>query len=138
MSRVQSTVISAGTELERIILSKVEKIDDLDEFLEQEIMEDGVLIASKRQIKKCHSLTFPNAEPDFLIFKRRSDRQACHVVELKDGHAFDTKKSSAEHWSIHSLNALANIYRTECPPISVVSIKIAETKLLLVSNKKSH
>jgi len=102
ISRVQSAVISSGTELERIILDRVERIDDLDEFLQQEIMPDGVLIAPKKQIKKCQSLDFPDAEPDFLIFKRRGGRQHCHVVELKDGHQFDTKKSSAERRAIHS------------------------------------
>ena len=102
ISRIQSTVISSGTELERMITSRVEQIDDLDKFLQQEIMPDGVLIATKKQIKKCNSLNFPDAEPDFLIFKRRDKQQNCYVVELKDGHVFDTKKASAERRSIHS------------------------------------
>jgi len=102
ISRVQSAVISSGSELERIILARVERIADLDKFLQQEIMRDGVLIASKKQIKKCQSIDFPGAEPDFLIFKRRGGRQRCHVVELKDGHQFDTKKASAERRAIHS------------------------------------
>ena len=102
ISRVHSTVISSGTELERIIIGRVEQIEDLDEFLAREIMPDGVLIAPKKQIKKCKSLDFPNAEPDFLIFKRRQGRQDCFVVELKDGHVFDTKKASAERRAIHS------------------------------------
>ena len=102
ISRVQSAVISSGTELERLILSRVKQIDDLDEFLKLEIMLDGVLIASKKQIKKSKALASASAEPDFLIFKRRHGRQTCHVVELKDGHQFDTKKASAERRVIHS------------------------------------
>jgi len=102
ISRVQSAVISSGTELERIILSRVDRINDLDAFLQQEIMQDGVLVAPKRQIKACQSIDFPGAEPDFLIFKRRDGQQRCHVVELKDGHQFDTKKASAERRAIHS------------------------------------
>ena len=102
ISRIQSTVISSGTELERIITSKVKKIECLDEFLKLEIMPEGVVIATKNQIKKSKSLDFPDAEPDFLIFKRKEGRQAGYVVELKDGHLFDTKKSSAERRSMRS------------------------------------
>ena len=102
ISRVQSAVISSGTELERLILSRVKQIDDLDEFLKMETMPNGVLIVSKKQIKKSKTLASPSAEPDFLIFKRRHKKQDCHVVELKDGHQFDTKKASAEHQAIYS------------------------------------
>lgn len=102
ISRIQSTVISSGSELERMILDRVEQISNLDEFLQEEIMPDGVLVATKQQVKKCESINFPDSEPDFLIFKRREERQNCYVVELKDGHQFDTKKATAERQSIHS------------------------------------
>jgi len=102
ISRIQSAVISSGTELERMILERVQQIDDLDRFLQIEIMPDGVRIANKQQIKKCETIDFPGSEPDFLIFKRRDSKQNCYVVELKDGHQFDTKKASAERQSIHS------------------------------------
>ena len=101
VSRVQATVISSGTELERIVKAKVEIIDDLDNFLEQEIMPDGVLVADKQKVKKCETLDFAGSEPDFLIFKRKNNKQACHLVELKDGDAFDTKKAAAEHRAMH-------------------------------------
>ncbi len=117
ISRVQSAVISSGTELERIILSRVNQIEDLDKFLGKETMPDGVLVASKRKIKQCTTLQFPDSEPDFLIFKRRKDRQACHVVELKDGHVFDTKKAAAERRAIHLFiehNASRMPYRVSC------------------------
>ncbi len=102
VSRIQSAVISSGSELERMILERVQCVDNLDKFLEQEIMPDGVLVATKQQVKKCESIDFPGSEPDFLIFKRRKERQRCYVVELKDGHQFDTKKASAERQAIHS------------------------------------
>ena len=52
-------------------------------------------------MKKCQTLDFAGAEPDFMIFKRREKIQTCHVIELKDGHVFDTKKASAERQSMH-------------------------------------
>lgn len=106
ISRVQAAVISSGNELERMILKEMESsgrtIDDLDDFLQQEIMSDGVLIAPKSQVKKCKTLDFAGAEPDYIIFRRREGRQQCHIVELKDGDTFDTKKAAAEHRTIHS------------------------------------
>ena len=97
ISRVQGAVISSGTELARIIKDRVKLIDDLDEFLESEIMPEGVYVADKLKVKRCKSLNFAGAEPDFIIFKRRNNIQRCHVVELKDGDSFDTKKSASEH-----------------------------------------
>jgi len=102
ISRVQSTVISSGTELENIIKKKVNLIPNLDEFLKQEIMKDGVQVADKRKVKKCDKLDFSGSEPDFLIFKRRNGKQECHLVELKDGDSFDTKKAEAERHAMHS------------------------------------
>lgn len=102
ISRLHSTVISAGSELERIIQSSVTRIDDLDQFLEVEIMPDGVFLAHKSDLKKSQVLQTSAAEPDFVIFKRRNNEQRCHVIELKDGDAFDTKKSAGERDSMHS------------------------------------
>ena len=100
-SKVQSAVISSGTELERLISERVSGIGNLDEFLAREIMPEGVFLARKAQIKKCVTLDFSGAEPDFMVFKRRCKVQTCHVVELKDGHVFDTKKASAERRGLH-------------------------------------
>lgn len=101
-SKVQSTVISSGRELEKMILERVPRIEDLDTFLQQDIMPDGVYIAPKSQIRKCKSLSFIASEPDFILFKRRHNKQSCHVIELKDGHVFDTKKASAERQNLHA------------------------------------
>lgn len=103
ISKIQGTVSSAGRELKRMILKRVKnKIENLDEFLKQEIMPNGVFIASKEKIKKCKTLDSSQAEPDFLIFKRQGGQQKCHVVELKDGHQFDNKRARAERDIIHS------------------------------------
>ena len=102
ISRVQSAVISAGTELERLIKNKVQTISDLDEFLKQRDMPDGVRVADKKEAKKCKTLNFSGAEPDFMIFEHRPDEQVCHLVELKDGDSFDTKKAAAERQAMHS------------------------------------
>lgn len=115
ISRVHSGSIQAGNKLEGIIIERVEAIDDLDTFLSKEIMPDGVLLATKKQIKNSTRLNATGSEPDFMIFKRREGSQHCHVVELKDGYSFDTKKSEAEHTNLHSFvekNARRLPYRT--------------------------
>lgn len=100
-SKIHSAVISSGSELEARIAESVQNIPDLDAFLEQEIMPEGVLLARKRQIKRSATLDFAGSEPDFMVFKRRDGVQTCHIVELKDGHVFDTKKASAERQAMH-------------------------------------
>ena len=101
VSKIHSAIISSGTELEAMIGNAVQNIQNLDTFLKQEIMPEGVLLARKRQIKSSKILDFAGPEPDFVVFKRRRGVQACHIIELKDGHVFDTKKASVEHQSIH-------------------------------------
>ena len=96
ITRVHSTSISNGSELEKLIANEVKGIENLDEFLEQPKMPEGVFLASKRQVKRSQTLDSNNSEPDFLIFKRRDGVQTCHLIELKDGHSFDTKKASGE------------------------------------------
>ena len=105
ISKVQGTVISSGSELERMIQKRVQNISDLDEFLKMEIMQEGVVLATKKQVKKCTSFTGTGIEPDFLIFKRRENKQKCYVIELKDGHVFDTKKAEKERENLHKFTA---------------------------------
>jgi hypothetical protein len=100
-SKIQSTVISSGTELERTIADLVPGVEDLDAFLEHEIMPEGVILVRKAQIKKSNILDFAGSEPDFMVFKRRHAVQTCHIIELKDGHVFDTKKAGAERDAMH-------------------------------------
>ena len=100
MSRVQSAVISSGSELEKLIRERAKKIDDIDAFLKQDSMPKGVFIVHKSQIKKCKSLDFSGAEPDFIVFERKGKQQHCYIIELKDGDTFDTKKASGERESM--------------------------------------
>lgn len=97
ISRIQATVISNGTELERIIVSKTNCIDDLDVFINDVTYankEDGVYLCQKRILKKS-KYAYKGIEPDLLIFIVQKKR-ICKVIELKDGDNFDTKKSESE------------------------------------------
>lgn len=107
VSKIHSTSIRNGNQLERMVAERVEHVPDLDEFLTVEIMPEGVWLATKRAIKASTMIDAGGAEPDFMVFKRRDGQQRCHVVELKIGHVFDTKKVAAEHSSIHRFMARA-------------------------------
>ena len=47
-------------------------------------------------------LDVAGSAPDFLIFKGCDGEQNCHIVELKDGDAFDTRKSEAEYQAVRA------------------------------------
>ena len=104
LSRVQSLVIRNGYELERIITKGVESvlIDDLDEFLSIQIMHEGIRVAKKTVIKRSEKIEGHSIEPDFLVFQRVKTTQSCYIVELKDGHEFDTKSSAKEQANLHT------------------------------------
>jgi len=96
-SKIHSASVSSGTELERMIADAVHNIPALDTFLRNQAeQEEGVLLARKTQIKNSAALDLDGGEPDFMVFRRRNGVQTCHLVELKDGHVFDTKKVRAE------------------------------------------
>ncbi len=99
LSRVQSTVISAGTELERMIAERANRIDDFDSFItDLESREPGIFVATKQQVKKSR-IIHTTPEPDLLAFDLR--KRVCYVLEVKDGDTFDTKKSAGERESLH-------------------------------------
>ena len=96
--QAQSTIISNGTELEKIISNIARTIDDLDLFIEncdKRIVQNGSYLCTKKIVKKS-SYSLPGHEPDFIAFVINDINDMCYVVELKDGDAFDTKKSLAE------------------------------------------
>ena len=101
ISRVQSAVISAGNELEKLIIERANTIENVDEFLRQDIYPEGVFVATKAATKKCKTIDAVSAEPDFVVFERSARRQHCYIIELKDGDAFDTKKAAGERESMH-------------------------------------
>lgn len=97
ISKIQSTVISNGSELERIILSKTNNIDNLENFIDNVIdgvSSDGVFVC-KKYILKQSKYAISGIEPDLLVFIVQK-RRVCKVIELKDGDNFDTKKSQGE------------------------------------------
>lgn len=103
ISKIQATVISNGNELERLILSQTNTIDDLNEFIdkaESGEISNGVFVCSKKNIKTSkYAVRNPvdnkGIEPDLLIFIVEQHR-ICKIVELKDGDTFDTKKVAGE------------------------------------------
>lgn len=100
MSKVQGTVISAGTELEKLIMERCKGIPDLDAFVaDLNLKEVGVFVATKAQIKKSKSIN-SKYEPDFLAFD--FVKRKCYVIEVKDGDQFDTKKAAAERNALHN------------------------------------
>ncbi len=101
-TKVQSTVISNGSELEKIIISKANSINDLDQFMNEvniRKMLNGVFLCSKKVIKKSRYV-LKGCEPDFLIFSIQPEGKVAYVIELKDGDTFDTKKSVGERESL--------------------------------------
>lgn len=94
LSRVQSGVIRAGNELEQLIIDLSNTIDDLDAFLDHSTIAQGVFLVSKKTLKQ--SRLKGNSEPDFLIFNITPQKKHCHIIELKDGDNFDTKKAQSE------------------------------------------
>lgn len=97
-TKAQSTVITNGTELEKIISSKAIAIEDLDQFIDEcdrNLISENTYLCSKKVLKKS-SYQLAGHEPDFIAFRVDKIKNICHVVELKDGDSFDTKKSYAE------------------------------------------
>jgi len=94
LSRVQATVITTGSELEKIVVGLSNHLDNVDEFLANQTLENGTFLISKNAIK--HSALKSNLEPDLLIFKIDAKKQHCYIIELKDGDNFDTKKAQGE------------------------------------------
>jgi hypothetical protein len=108
ITKVQSTVISNGSELENIILSVINKdfiVNDFDLFLENYKKTDLsagdiVRVVPKRVMKKSLKLSTKKDkvkhEPDFVVLKIDVKEECCYIIELKDGFTFDTKKVAGE------------------------------------------
>ncbi|MFA5376171.1 MAG: hypothetical protein WC455_10550 [Dehalococcoidia bacterium] len=97
---VHATVIRNGTELETMILSRANKVDDVDEFVRKvndNEITDGTHVVSKEKIKKSKKF-FLGSNPDFTVFVVRG--RECTVIELKDGDTFDTKKAGGERTTL--------------------------------------
>ena len=116
ITKIQATVISNGTELERMVLSQSNVIDDVDAFLDDVTygrQPEGVFVAPKKCVKKSWR-TIPNIEPDILIFIVEKNR-ICKIVELKDGYMFDTKKVKGEK---ENLETFAEKFGSKIPIVT--------------------
>lgn len=105
MAKVQSTVISNGNELEKIILSKTQNITDLDIYIEKVTIgeiKNGTYVCTKRILRKS-TYKLDGNEPDLLIFIVQQ-RRVCKIIELKDGDSFDTKKALGEQEHLERFN----------------------------------
>lgn len=108
LSRVQSAVIAAGTELERFVTEQSRTIDNLDEYLDLDVFPEGIFVAPKRIMKRSSRINYAGVEPDFVAFEKRGKNQRCYMIELKDGDTFDTKKAAGERESMYKfMNAIA-------------------------------
>ena len=97
MSRLQAAVISAGTELKKLICTTHTNLmtsDMLTSFLNKKLA-NGTYLIPKDIIKKYIKVMIgSDSEPDFIIIVIVDKR--AYVVEIKDGDTFDTKKSAGE------------------------------------------
>lgn len=101
LSRVHGAVNASGSELERFVIESSNTIEDVDDFLQMDLIPDGVFVASKRALKRSNLLDYASVEPDFVVFERKGKIHHCYLVELKDGDTFDTKKAAGERDSLH-------------------------------------
>ncbi len=114
-SRVHSTVIASGNELEKLIQDRVQTLPDLDDFLDWTDYPKRIFLAPKTTIKRSKKIDTDGAEPDFVVFD--AARHHCHIIELKDGDAFDTKKAAGELASMEK-------FRTHFSPYIRFSVSI--------------
>ena len=101
LSRVQSAVIASGGELERFVIENTNTIDDVDTFLEMDVIPAGVFVVPKRLLRKSKLINYAAVEPDFVVFVHKGKVHHCYLIELKDGDTFDTKKAAGERASLH-------------------------------------
>ena len=107
ISRVHAAFISSGHELESLILEKsnlflVQTVEEMESvLLNGEKFDKKTYLIPKKIVKK--SKFKSKHEPDYLILKKET--KTLYITELKDGDAFDTKKSAGE---VESLRKFQN------------------------------
>lgn len=108
LSKVQATVISNGTELEKMIVARSNSISNIDDFIADVTaskINNGVFLCTKATLKKTikYKKAIDKIEPDMLIFIV-SEQRICKIIELKDGETFDTKKVAAEKTNLEKFS----------------------------------
>jgi hypothetical protein len=97
ISKLHATVITNGTELEKIILQRVNNVmteEKFDNFLNGELDMGNYVITKKLFKSKIQDALNTNYQPDFMIIIVNENK--IYIIELKDGDAFDTKKAAGE------------------------------------------
>lgn len=135
ISRVHSTVISNGTELERMInrmlKEKGQLVPDVDAFLDSKILPmNGTYVFPKKAIKKSKKIDFHKSEPDFVILKISQLKRHCHIIELKDGFMFDTKKSASEKETLQKFSSHIAQYIEYSTQIHICSFHEPDKKII--------
>src|SRR6266498_4469552 len=98
ISRIHAASISSGHELEKLILEKsdlflVRAAKEMENILlNGQKFDKKIYLIPKKIVKK--SKFKSKHEPDYLILKKET--KTLYITELKDGDAFDTKKSAGE------------------------------------------
>jgi len=99
ITKIQSASIKAGYVLEEILTQKSTLIPngDLDNFVEECNLGkySGIFLCTGKMIRNS-KYNVDGHEPDLIIFSLEKGRGVCHIVELKVGANFDTKKADGE------------------------------------------
>ena len=80
LTKAQSTVISNGTELEKIISNNSLTIDDLDSFIDRcdnQTISKGTYLCTKKVVKKS-KYKLDGHEPDFIVFTVEPSKNICY------------------------------------------------------------
>lgn len=111
ISKVHATVISSGTELEKIILNKIDNFmtsEDFDSFVENRLSSGTYVINKKLFKEKFQNALNTSYQPDFMVIVINDNN--IYIIELKDGDTFDTKKATGEIVVLEDLKKLLEIY----------------------------
>jgi hypothetical protein len=105
-----------GSELEKTITELVKQdgrlIDDIDLFLQKGLTDNLTYIVPKKVFKKSEKFSMGGEEPDFIVLRPDVKNNHCYIIELKDGHVFDTKKSQSEKINLEKLRNYIAPYMT--------------------------
>lgn len=101
ITKAQSTLITSGHDLERMVKMQLEPWMPGDDFFNNE-NKPGIYYSTAKKLRElCPNLDIPKERlPDLLIVDNREGRRIIYFIELKIGDAFDTKKANAEQESI--------------------------------------
>ena len=95
MTRIQSTAISCGRELEKIVTDLLgRKYNVINDITQDQIehMKSSDWVITPGTLRKSKMFKKLSHFPDYVFFKNGM----CYIIELKSGAMFDSKKSDKE------------------------------------------